>query len=318
MSRFGPSIGALGAELVESWNRVEWPVRSIDAGRRPRVAVVTVNSNTREFLARLLFSLYRTLPKGSVQTIVVVDNGSTDGSVGLLRELAAGGLIHLIENAQQRYHGPALNQAFSYLAQARRERSPAEADYVWILDSDVIVLRSDALARPLVRLHGAHAALLGQFEHVTLAQGYAELWSLLVDPARVWRLTLPPFYDEGAPARRLQTALRILDVPILSFPYCRDEYILHAGGAALLGIASGRLASNRYYAWAEAWQELLLQGFHDGRKKVLHRRFDTAFRREVPDLTGANLMRACRRSARVRVWPHYLPASREVHGAVGE
>jgi glycosyltransferase involved in cell wall biosynthesis len=317
MSGLRLDLHALRAEIVDSWQRVEWPVPSPDAGCTPRVAVVTVNSNTREFLARLLFSLCRTLPTGSVQAIVVVDNGSRDGSVELLRQLADARLIHLIENDLQRYHGPALNQALSYLARARREHSSHSVDYVWILDSDVIVLRPDALARPLFDLRAANAALVGQFEYVTLAQGYAELWSLLVDPARAWRLMLPPFYDEGAPARRLQVSLRILGVPILSFPYCQEEYILHAGGGALLAIASGGVVSNKYFAWAHEWRELLLSGFHEGRGKVLYRRFDAAFRREIPVLTAANLVRACRVPARIRVWTQQAPASREVEHAAG-
>jgi len=277
--------------------------------------VVTVNSNTREFVARLLFSLYRTLPHGSVQTIVVVDNASTDGSVELLRALAAARLIHLIENAQQRYHGPALNQAFSYLARARHEQSAAAVDYVWILDSDVVVLRPDALARPLARLRAAQAALIGQFEYVTVAQGYAELWSLLVDPALVWRLALPPFDEDGAPAQRLQVALRILDLPILSFPYCRDEYILHAGGGALLAIASGGFAGNRYFDWAQVWQELLLSGFREGRMGALHRRFEAMFRKDIRVLTGATLVRACTVPARVRVRRDPVSTTQELEHA---
>jgi glycosyltransferase involved in cell wall biosynthesis len=307
---------AIRTDLVESWRRVEWPARQLaDPRGTPRVAVVTVNSNTREFVARLLFSLYRTLPRGSVQTIVVVDNASTDGSVELLRDLAAARLIHLIENAQQRYHGPALNQAFSYLAWARHEQSPAAVDYVWILDSDVIVLRPDALARPLARLRAAQAALVGQFEHVTVAQGYAELWSLLVDPALIWRLELPPFGEDGAPAKRLQVALRILGLPILSFPYCRDDYILHAGGGALLAIAAGGFVGNRYFDWAQVWQELLLSRFGEGRRGVLHRRFEASFREDIRVLTGASLVRACSVPARVRVRRDPVSTTQELEHA---
>src|SRR5207248_1684298 len=111
------------------WFRTTWP-------RPPsgtQVAAVLVSYNTLELVARALLSLYRVLELNALSKIVVVDNASTDGSREFLEALAADGLITLIANDRQRYHGPALNQALSYLA--RGERRQASVDYVWILDS---------------------------------------------------------------------------------------------------------------------------------------------------------------------------------------
>src|SRR5487761_1122984 len=97
------------------WLRRDWPRRPptarVHCPTALNVAIVTVNYNTAEHLAHLVFSLFRVLGRDQFQRVVVVDNGSTDGSVELLGALADAGLIEVIFNRRQRYHGPALNQA---------------------------------------------------------------------------------------------------------------------------------------------------------------------------------------------------------------
>src|SRR3954471_13121169 len=88
--------------------RTVWPTPQPQSAGQPRVACVVVNFNTRWLIAGLLFSLYRLLGKDQFATIVVVDNHSQDGSLALLDGCAEAGLIHLIRNRGQRYHGPAL------------------------------------------------------------------------------------------------------------------------------------------------------------------------------------------------------------------
>jgi len=85
----------------------------------------------------------------------VVDNASTDGSLELLDALHGAALIHLIRNRRQRDHGPALTQAISWLARRQREVDRREQlDYVWILDSDLIVLRPTAVCDAISRARG--------------------------------------------------------------------------------------------------------------------------------------------------------------------
>src|SRR5438045_7088895 len=102
--------------------RTAWPLDSGATRRdRPRVGIVVANFNTRRLIAQLVFSLYRLLGRGEFAQIVVVDNASTDGSRELLNALHKEGLVHLIRNRNQRYHGPALTQGISWLA--RRDRA---------------------------------------------------------------------------------------------------------------------------------------------------------------------------------------------------
>jgi len=64
------------------------------------VAVASVTYNTRAHLARLLFSLHRTVAD-DVVSVIIVDNGSTDGSVQLLEAAAEADLCGAIFNARK-------------------------------------------------------------------------------------------------------------------------------------------------------------------------------------------------------------------------
>ena len=127
-------------------------------GSGPRdVAVVTVRYNTRELTALLLWSL-RTIVNWPDLEIVVVDNGSAEGSAELLAEAAQAGICVLLANGVNRQHGPGLNQGISWLA-ARRGPLPA---WIWILDSDVVAARPDALSAALAVARARSAALVGE------------------------------------------------------------------------------------------------------------------------------------------------------------
>ena len=85
------------------------------------VVVVTVNYNTKRLVSMLLWSLYRFLGF-ELRSVIVVDNGSSDGSTEILQACARAGLCELIPNAANRYHGPATNQALSAQKIPRKSR----------------------------------------------------------------------------------------------------------------------------------------------------------------------------------------------------
>ena len=157
-----------------------------------RPGVVVVSYNTRRLTAQLIYSLYRTLRPPEFH-LVVVDNGSTDGSAQLLSAVAEAGLCDLIRNQENRYHGPGLNQGMSRLAELRGSGAvPITA--VWLLDSDCVVLRPDALSAPCAVMRETGAALVGQRGYDTSdADELLGLHSLLLDPAQVWRPDIPAF-----------------------------------------------------------------------------------------------------------------------------
>src|SRR5947209_3991930 len=96
-----------------------WPINTNQTKSPQTTAIVTVNYNTKQLIVQLLWSLYHFLKPSGFAEILVVDNNSSDGSQELLRKLSDEKLISYIENKENLYHGPALNQAFDTLAQAQ-------------------------------------------------------------------------------------------------------------------------------------------------------------------------------------------------------
>jgi hypothetical protein len=113
----------------------------------PCIDVIIVNHNTRDELIACLSSLHDTWP-ASVAGIVIVDNGSTDGSVERVRERFP--KIRVMTLGHNRGFGAANNVA---LAQSR-------ADYVLFLNSDTVVPKG-AIDRLLERLQTTHATAAG-------------------------------------------------------------------------------------------------------------------------------------------------------------
>jgi len=134
---------------------VWWP-GAARAGR-DRVAVVSVSYNTRELTGLLLWSLRRIVDWPGLE-IVIVDNGSRDGSAELLAEAGRAGVCVLLANDVNRQHGPGLNQGISWLA-CRPGPLPA---WIWILDSDVAAARPEVLCAARAAADSGGAALAGE------------------------------------------------------------------------------------------------------------------------------------------------------------
>jgi glycosyltransferase involved in cell wall biosynthesis len=282
--------------------RTPWPIDpNATRAEEPRVGIVVATFNTRRLIAQLVFSLYRLLGRTEFAQIVVVDNASTDGSRELLDALHDARLIHLIRNRRQRYHGPALTQGISWLA--RRQRSVAaheRLDYVWVLDSDVIVLRRETVRDALRLLERSGAAAVGQKTgdpaYNRLLRHSPELLhpcSLLLDPAGIWRPPIPPFLEDGAPSTALQVAADEQGLRLVEFPFIEDGYLLHLGRGTLREVAGGTDTSNRYYEWAVEHRDYHFAGRPDGAERLAA--FASVFDTQVGELTPARLVAACLR-----------------------
>jgi glycosyltransferase involved in cell wall biosynthesis len=276
--------------------RTTWPkVRRTAVDGRPRVAVVVANYNTRRLIAQLIFSLYRILGRDQFDELVVVDNASTDGSRQLLVALERAGLIHLLANAKQRYHGPAVTQGISWLARGQQSGLGAAVEYIWVLDSDVIVRRRETLRDALAVLERERAAVVGQAvadpTYDVLLKHNREMlqpFSLLLDPQLVWRRPIPPFVEDGAPATALQIAADARGLRLVSFPFIEGRYLLHLGRGTLRAIAAAGDSANRYYTWALDHRDYHFAGQDTG--AIWYRVFCDLFDAEVGALSAENLV----------------------------
>jgi glycosyltransferase involved in cell wall biosynthesis len=225
-----------------------WPDRPVTPGL---VTVITVSYNTRELTALLLWSLRRILAWEPLE-VVVVDNGSRDGSAELLTRVSAAGGCRLIANAGNAMHGPALSQAISFLAAS----GPGLPRWIWVLDSDIVVSRPDALSKAAERAEEAGAAIAGESwwdsEHETdrfLA------YSLLIDPARVWREDIEPFADGGDPAFDLLQSAQAAGETLTEFPFVRGGYVIHRGRSSLAAVWESDESAHPSYDWARNHHE---------------------------------------------------------------
>jgi glycosyltransferase involved in cell wall biosynthesis len=254
---------------------VRWPDGLVTPGR---VAVITVSYNTRELTALLLWSLRRVLAWESLE-IVAVDNGSKDGSAELLAKIDAAGGCRLIANPGNVRHGPALNQALSFLA-ARRTEMPR---WVWVLDSDVVISRADALGQAVRRAEETAAAVVGESwrddEH---DKDRFLAYSLLIDPVRVWRDGIEPFADGGDPAFGLLQSAEAQRETLAEFPFARDGYVIHRGRSSLFTVWASDDTAHPDHGWARDHHEphfALVEG-----AAVRHADLLRAFRADVGPL----------------------------------
>ena len=227
---------------------VGWP--STNPSIEPSgVVVVTVNYNTKLLVSMLLWSLYRFLGS-ELRSVVAVDNGSSDGSTEILQGCAQAGLCELILNATNRYHGPAINQALSHCS-SRFPGTHGRRPWIWLLDSDCVVARPDAATAAISAATAAGAALLGE---AAWNKWHADIrlcgYSLLIDPARAWRPEIGPFVEGGDPVGDFEQSCRRLRVPIGTFPFTADGFIVHLGRGTLAGVYERRETSNAFFDWA--------------------------------------------------------------------
>ena len=259
-----------------------------------------VNFNTKEHLSHLLYSIFANIGQDDIARMVVVDNASTDGSRDLLAQLHAAGLIDVILNDRQRYHGPGINQGIRYLERmtATATRPDQRVDYIWILDSDTVILRKDVLSHAMRSLQRADAGVAGEFEYRTpsLPQGYAHVCCLLIDPAKVWRRSIQPFWESGTPAEALQLSARRRGITHVDVGFMRDGYVLHLGARTLGVIRESRLHRNRYSAWAGRLPGGLGHFHGNPRGPELHREFVIEYATAVADGSAQALIAACRAS----------------------
>lgn len=274
-------------------DRYDWPA-TLPVEPTAPVAVVMVSFNTMALTAQAIYSLYRNVRQPKFH-LVVVDNASTDGSAQMLQALSGAGLCEAILNTEQRYHGPGLNQAIDHLA--RRQARIAETDrigYVWILDSDCIVIREDALSGAAELMRSTNAGLVGQWTFDEWHAGdMMGLHCLLMDPRQVWQAKMGRFEEDGSPSENLHRSVRHAGIVAAEFPFTRNGYAVHLGRSTLRSVVHQQDQDNRYFGWASSHHEPHFMG--EPEAPARYAAFLQAFHDDVGDLSTASLIDACQR-----------------------
>jgi GT2 family glycosyltransferase len=93
------------------------------------LSIIIISKDTKQLLKACIASIFATLKNCTFSyEIIVIDNGSTDGSLTFLKTLK--NTVHVIENKINRGFGTANNQGIRY----------AKGEYVLLLNSDTEVL----------------------------------------------------------------------------------------------------------------------------------------------------------------------------------
>jgi len=261
------------------------------------VAIVTVNYNTVDLISLLIYSIHCVLRPASVATVLIVDNASTDGSPDLLAAVEEAGLCSVISNADNRNHGPAINQAIDRLAVlAATDRSPR---WIWILDSDCVIARADALHAALLAANHARATVVGEFQpdpwHKMARFG---IHSLLIDPSVTWRVNGAQFSDGGDPAFEFLQTTNASHLAMAEFPFLQGGYVIHRGRGTLDRVAGAGDSSNPLYDWAVDHRKA-----HFGNVAGAAQRYaalQDEFAAAAPGRSAAELITACLRHRRHR------------------
>lgn len=128
------------------------------AQQLPDVSIVIANWNTRQLLRDCLASVYDDLADGPLSgEVIVVDNGSTDGSAAMVAEQFP--QVRLIRNHENRGYAQAGNQG---IVEARGR-------HIMLLNSDTVVRRGTI--ESMVRYLDAHSGLAGVAPRLLNADG---------------------------------------------------------------------------------------------------------------------------------------------------
>lgn len=131
----------------------------------PKVSIVIVNHNKKFFILECLQSVFNlAYPNFEV---IVVDNGSNDGSVEAIKELKNGNFF-LIQNERNLGGSAGFNTGI-------RRALNNNSKYIWLLDNDVIV-HKDALIN-LVRLLEENQAIGACGSKIYLKDNPNYIWS---------------------------------------------------------------------------------------------------------------------------------------------
>lgn len=202
-----------------------------DPDADPRVALITVNFSTTQYLKLMLATFAEQSALDLVSQVVVVDNGSRDGGPEFLRTLAA--QVERIAFVERRRFP---SHAHGMRAGARAVGG--EATHLLFCDTDVIWRNPDALVDLMAVTVANDAALAGEIRLHANPKPDIQASLFLVRRDVFDDKRTPPPIDHGSPAYRMQRSIFDRDLPVLNFPTNQGGYALHRGRAGVAAAAT--------------------------------------------------------------------------------
>jgi len=199
----------------------------------PRLALVTVNFSTTAYLKLMLLTLAEQERLDLLERIVVVDNGSRDGGVELLRRLAAEiPRLHLVERRHRLTHGAGMRAGVRALDRLDG-RSPSPSNVVLFCDTDVVFRHPRALATVAEAVADTGAALVGEVRAGANVEPDIQASFFAVRRDVLARRDIAPLVHDGAPAYRMQRSIWTAGLPVVNLPTNHGGLILHRGRAGV-------------------------------------------------------------------------------------
>jgi len=143
--------------------------------KRPELSIIVVNWNTKQLLKNCLSSIQKIRKEVEGLEIIVVDNGSKDGSVEFVKGL--GSQVRLIKNTKNLGFAKANNQGIKI----------AKGKYIFLLNSDTVVKRG--ALKKLVKYLEEHKDIAAVSPMLLNPDGSTQIKSHLKFPS-VWRIIL--------------------------------------------------------------------------------------------------------------------------------
>jgi hypothetical protein len=232
-----------GASALKRWGRRP-ATPPLDGS--PRLALVTVNFSTTRYLELMLLTLAEQERLDLVERIVVVDNGSRDGGIELLRQLAAEiPRLHLVERRHRLTHGAGMRAGVRALDRLDAG-SARPANVVLFCDADVVFRDRRALATVAEAIAETSAALVGEVRAGANAELDIQASFYAVRRDVLARRDIAPLVHDGAPAYRMQRSIWAAGLPVVNLPTNHGGLILHRGRAGVE--AAARFRPRHQYA----------------------------------------------------------------------
>jgi len=218
--------------------RLRTPLAVAPFDGEPRIAMIVVNRNTTRYLKLLLATLAEQDHLMLLERLVIVDNGSRDGGVPFLGQLATRcPRVELVENRHRLNHARGIRSGLRRLDRLDRSLPEAQrANLLLFVDSDVIFRDPDALRALAATLIEHDAAFAGELRHFhPYPDAQASFFMVRRDVAS--RRDIEPWVNHGSPAYWMQRSIWEAELTVVDFPSNQGGFILHRGRS---GVAAQR------------------------------------------------------------------------------